>query len=80
MRPRSPIEQMVDRACGVPWAEAPAKAPDFVLLVCESCGAKRSDVRIPEYFDFDRIETTCPKCTESNTGASSPIKSKGSEE
>jgi len=34
----------------------------WVTLKCSSCGATHLDARIPEYFDFDVIETTCPTC------------------
>jgi len=61
-RPRSPIERMVDAACGVP--ESAFQEPkDPVTIVCTSCGAKLVVEREPDFFDFDTIETTCPQCT-----------------
>lgn len=62
MRQRSPIERMVDAACGIP--EGTIVGPtDPVTLVCEMCGAQRVFEREPDFFDFDIIETTCPRCT-----------------
>ncbi len=65
---RSPIERMVDAACGITAeqrAELEAKQADLeangVLLYCP-CGAKKWDERIPEYEDFDVIEVECPSC------------------
>jgi len=72
MRPRSPIEQMVDAACGFvpiePLEGPPTPPEDGVLLVCGRCGAKQWDERIAEYFDFDIIATTCPGCRPKRSG------------
>ena len=68
MKPRSPIEMMVDAACGFdPEANAP------VVLYCPSCGRSK-----PTYLDKSdpegtvRIESPCPDC-KASTGDLPPV-------
>ena len=59
MRRRSPIEIMVDRACGVPDDYEPLP----VLLSCPDCGRQRRTERVegdPE--GTIEISVTCPEC------------------
>lgn len=55
----SPIEQMIDKACGY----KPAAAPNMVTLVCPTCGTVK---RVKE-IDSDppgtyRVEADCNEC------------------
>jgi hypothetical protein len=64
MRARSPIEMMVDRACGFdPDKPPPKRAEPDIALCCPSC-----EETLMVYGDktdppgTSRVETDCPKC------------------
>lgn len=60
-RPRSPIEIMVDRACG--FDADTAQAVERIELRCPTCAQTRRVAREPQDPDGARVvEITCPKC------------------
>ena len=60
MKPRSPIEMMVDRACGVPDDYVP---PPRVTLECSGCKrTKSAPVDPTDPPGTARIVMLCPEC------------------
>jgi len=62
---RSPIATLIDSVvrcvkCGLPPGDPECRC--WVTLKCTGCGKTTGDERIPEYYDFDVIETLCPEC------------------
>lgn len=67
MKRLSPIERMIDMACGAPSDPPVTDAfngvtVDPVRLVCTLCQASIVVEREPDFYDFVEIETTCPRC------------------
>lgn len=60
-RPLSPLDRLIDKACGLECQKAYRKA--FVQVECPSCPAKRT--QLPgdgDPVDLDVVKATCPKC------------------
>src|SRR6185312_15219308 len=59
----SPMERMIDAACGLRPGEAPPSRPAPVKLECPKCAAERmverSDTDPPNTYI---VQLTCPKC------------------
>lgn len=65
MRSRSPIEMMVDRACGVPENWTP---PRYVTLRCPVCPRTMRTVHVDTDPDGTEIvECKCPGCVKGDT-------------
>lgn len=61
MKPRSPIEMMVDRACG--FDRAAAEKRPTVTLRCPTCQqTKAADLDATDPPGTAVVQVTCPKC------------------
>jgi len=59
---RSPIERMIDEACGVPKDWKP-KPHDIIILVCPKCGKRGSTDRMhDDPPDLKSLTVECPDC------------------
>jgi hypothetical protein len=65
MKPRSPLDKMIDRACGLPdgWENDPKYNPPQVTLECKKCKKTKrvaKDKTDPE--GTARVLMQCPEC------------------
>lgn len=69
MKARSPIEILIDRACGVPEHFEPEREP-LLTLSCPGCrAAKRVHEHETDPPGTTRIEYPCPKCLTGDVAA-----------
>ena len=60
---RTPIERMIDEACGVPDGWVPTPQKDWILLCCPRCKRSLTVQRTPDDPSrATRLELCCPAC------------------